>query len=213
MARIRKIPKRPPKSERNYFVVDASFLVNKYLPIGTATTPDARHQIREARRWWTEIDRQVADLRARVYVPDLCIAESFKVLATKYYTSAFDSHAKYNNAKERLSDDVSMSHKELQKQTRYIKYHDVPASRDIIVAVGRFYEAFIKHDCGVGVIDLILVSTAKYLMDFHDAPRKQIHMITHDNALWRGTKKVTELPNAYDPAQPADEFSRVFTSK
>ena len=62
----------------------------------------------------------------------------------------------------------------------------------------------------MGVIDLILVSTAKYLMDFHDAKRKQIHIITHDNALWRGTKKVSELPNAYDPAERADEFSRIF---
>ena len=78
-----------------------------------------------------------------------------------------------------------MSHRELQKQTRYVGYHDVPASRDIIVAVGRFYEAFMKHKCNVGVIDLIVVSTAKYLMDFHDAQRKQIHIVTHDKALWR----------------------------
>ncbi len=183
MARVRKIEKQPRKTERNYFVADASFLVNKYLPIGTAPTADVEHQIREAHKWWKEIDRQVADQRARVYLPDLCIAEAFKALATKYYSSAFSSPTAYKNARDRLSNDVSMNHKELQAQVRYIGYHDVPASRDIIVAVGRFYELFMKHKCNVGIIDLILVSTAKYLMDFHDAPCKQIHIVTHDNAL------------------------------
>ena len=222
MARIRKIPKRPPKAERNYFVTDASFLVNKYLPLSTAANPGVEHQIREAHKWWHEIDRQVEAQRARVYVPDLCIAESFKVLARVYYDKGFDKAKKYNHnkakyrynlAKKRLSADVSMTHRALQKQSRYIGYHDVPASRDIIVAVGRFYEAFMKNGCTVSVIDMIVVSTAKYLMDFHDASKKQLHIVTHDGGLWRGTKKVTELPNAYDPAEPTDEFSRVFKSK
>lgn len=210
MARVRKIQKSPRKLERNFFIVDASFLANKYLLIGTAPTPEEQSQIRHAHEWWKEIDRQVCEERARVYVPDLCIAEAFKVLAKKYYSKAFTSAATYKAARDRLSAEVSMSHKDLQAQKRYIAYHDVPASRDIIVAVGRFYELFMKHNCNVGVVDLILVSTAKYLMDFHDALRNQIHIITHDNALWRGTKKVPELPNAYDPAKPADEFSRVF---
>ncbi len=103
------------------------------------------------------------------------------------------------------------SHKKLQAHKRYVAYHDVSASRDIIVAVGRFYELFMKHECNVGIIDVILVSMAKYLMDFHDERRKQIDIITHGNALWRGTKKVPELPNAYDPSEPGDEYSRVFS--
>jgi len=103
-----------------------------------------------------------------------------------------------------------MSHKELQAQKRYVGCHDVPATRDIIVAVGRFYEIFMKNNCNVSVVDLILVSTAKYLMDFHDATRSQLHIITHDKPPWRGTKKVTELLNAYNPAEPGDSFERVF---
>lgn len=210
MARIRKIPRNPPKAERNFFIVDASFFANKYLPIGNAPTNEEQEQIRQAHQWWKEIDTQISNERARVYVPDLCIAEAFKVLAKKYYSGSFSSSTAFKLARDRLSADVSLSHKELQAQRRYIKYHDIPASRDIIVAVGRFYELFMKHKCNVGVVDLIIVSTAKYLMDFHDTKRKQIHIITHDNALWRGTKKVSELPNAYDPAQPTDEFARVF---
>ncbi len=211
MPRVRKIDKRPKRTEKNFFVVDACFLANKYLPIGTAANSGEQNMIRSDHSWWKEIDRQIEDERARVYVPDLCIAETFKVLAKKYYkSSSFTNYAGYKKAKDSLSNDVSLSHKDLQAQSRYIGYHDVPASRDIIVAVGRFYELFIKHNCNVGVIDLIIVSTAKYLMDFHDAARSQIHIITHDNALWRGTKKITELPNAYDPSEPNDVFSRVF---
>jgi hypothetical protein len=210
MPRVRKIRKKPRKSERNFFVVDACFLANKYLQIGEAANSEEQRIIREAHKWWKEIDRQIAQERARVYVPDLCIAEAFKVLAKKYYENQFKNSARYKTAREKLSSDISMNHKELQAQSRFIAYHDVPATRDIIVAVGRFYELFMKHKCNVGVIDLIIVSTAKYLMDFHDAEKKQLHIITHDNALWRGTKKVSELPSAYDPAEEKDEFSKVF---
>ena len=83
MPKVRKIPRNPSKSSRNYFVVDASFLAEKYLPVGTAPDPDAKARIRECKKWWREIDRQIREERARVYVPDICIAESFKVLAKK----------------------------------------------------------------------------------------------------------------------------------
>ena len=211
MSRVRKISRKPDKTRPNYFVVDACFLVDKYLPVGTAPTPPEKQILRESKRWWSEIDRQVDERRARVYVPDLCIAEAFQVLARKNYDGTTFAHAaQYTRARDALSADVSMSHRELQRQDRHVRYHDIPASRDIIVSVGRFYELFIKYKCHVGVVDLIVVSTAKYLMDFHDAQRAQLHIVTRDKALWRGTKKVTELPNAYDPTDPADEFVRVF---
>lgn len=209
MARIRKIEKKPPKSARNYFLVDACFLANKYLPVGPFKGAE-QDQIRAAHVWWKEIDRQTEEDESRVYIPDLCIAEAFKVLAKKYYQSTLLSAAQYKKARERLSADVSITHKALQAQSRRVKFHDVPASRDVLIATGRFYELFMKHGCNVGVVDLVLVSTAKYLMDFYDTPRRQLHIITHDNALWRGTKKVAELPNAYDPTQPKDLFSLVF---
>jgi hypothetical protein len=209
MARIRKIDKQPNKASKNFFLVDACFLANKYLQIGTAPNPTEQTQIRAAHKWWKEIDRQLNDGCARVYVPDLCIAEAFKVLAKKYYQGGLDG-VRYQRARSGLSADVSITHKSLQAQKRFIKFHDIPASRDIIVATGRFYELFMKHKCNVGVIDLILVSTAKFLMDFHDAKRSQLHIITHDNALWRGTQKVSELPNAYDPTHASDEFEKIF---
>ena len=210
MAKIRKIRKSPPKSERNYFIVDACFLVEKYLPISSA--PEAvKPRMRACKAWWKEIDRQVQIERARVYIPDLCIAEAFKVLAKKYYVEdSFPNSAAYKAARDKLSGDVSISRKTLKAQMRFIGYHDVPATRDIIVAVDRFFELFHKHNCNVGVIDLIVVATAKYMIDFYDAPRDQIHIVTLDNNLRKGCKKVTELPNAYDPTPGADDFSKVF---
>jgi len=211
MARIRKIPRKPSKDRKNYFLVDACFLVEKYLPIGTAPNNETKERIRECKKWWKEIDGQVNDERARVYIPDICIAESFKVLAKKYYQeSAFDKYQDYKEAKESLSEDVTIPSKELKQQKRYIKYHDLPTTRDVVIAVDRFYELFMKHDHNVEVGDLILLANAKYLMDFHDALRKQIHIITFDKTLRDGTKKINELPNAYYPGHASDVFESVF---
>jgi hypothetical protein len=211
MPRIRKIQKHPTKIKRNYFLVDACFLAEKYLSVGTAPEADAANRIRECKKWWKEIDRQVDDERARVYVPDICVAEAFKVLAKKYYQEgAFKNSTTFKLARDRLRGDIITPANVLKSQQRHIRYHDVSASRDIIIAVDRFYEAFMKAKKNVGIVDLILVATAKYLMDFHDAQRSQLHIITMDNALWSGTKKITELPNAYDPTQPADSFEKVF---
>lgn len=211
MARIRKIEKNPPKSHKNYYLIDASFIAEKYLPIATAPNEESKARIRECKKWWKEIDRQVDLKKARVYIPDICIAEAYKVLAKKYFKeSAFDSNKKYNEAKQELSKDITTTYKELRKQNRHIKYHDMPTTRDVIIAVDRFYESFIKHNNNVGVVDLIIVANAKYLMDFHDAERRQIHIITFDKALWSGIKKISELPNAYFPGMNNDTFDKVF---
>ncbi len=212
MAGIRKIQRNPPKSRRNYYVVDACFLSEKYLPIGSGQKAVEKDRIRRVHKWWREIDRQVENERARVYVPDLCIAESFKVLAKKYYQdSAFSTSSAYKSARERLVKDVTTPPKVLKAQLRHIRYHDLPATRDIIIAVDRFYELFLEHKKSVGVIDLIVVASAKYLMDFFDMPKAQIHIITMDRPLWQGIKKIAELPNAYDPDEYPDSFERVFS--
>lgn len=211
MARIRKIPKKLHKDRKNYFLVDACFVAEKYLPIGTATTREIKDRIRECKKWWKKIDRQVAEERARVYIPDVCIAESFKVLAKKYYQeSAFDKYQDYKKAKGNLSNDITILTKELKKRDRYIKYHDLPTTRDVVIAVDRFYELFMKNNHNVDISDLILIANAKYLIDFRDAQKNQIHLITFDKALRDGTKKINELPNAYYPGEGTDVFATVF---
>ena len=211
MARVRKIPTSPPRNTRNYFLVDACFLVNKYIPIKSVKPATAQPAVRACKTWWDEIDRQIDDERARVYAPDVCIAETFKVLARKYYNdAAFKFSAEYKTARDRLMRDIRTPDKVLKAQDRYIRYHDLPTSRDIIIAIDRFYELFMKHGKAVSVVDLILVAGAKYLMDFYDIPRRQLHIITLDDRLRSGISKITQLPNAYDPTRHADRYEIVF---
>ena len=214
MSRVRKIDRHPTKHRRNYFLVDACFLANKYIPIKRAPEDHEKERIRQCMLWWREIDNQVTRDVARVYIPDLCIAETFKVLAKKYYVEHwFPNPAELKTARERCLKDITTDTKTLKKPTRKIGYHDVPTCRDLIIAVDRFYEVFMKEGKSVQIADLLLVATAKYLMDFYDIPKRQLHIITLDVALWSGTKKIQELPNAYDPTNPKDGFERIFERK
>lgn len=211
MARVRKISRHPSASRPNYFLVDACFLAEKHLPINTASAGQPQQNLRESKRWWEEIDRQLDAQRARVYIPDVFIAEAFKVLAKKYYQEdSYTDRGQYDRVRRRLSEDLRTPGEVLKRKERHIRFHDLPTSRDVIIAVDRFYELFMRHKKNVSVPDLLLVASAKYLMDFHDAQRDQIHMVTMDTALWSGTKKISELPNAYNPWEPADHFDRVF---
>ena len=135
MARVRKIRTTPTLARPNYFLVDACFLANKYILIGSAPTPDEKDRLRECKKWWKEIDRQVDAKRARVYIPDICIAESFKVLAKKYYQESMLTWKEWKDAREALESDVRTPSKTLKSQMRHIRYHDMPATRDIIIAV------------------------------------------------------------------------------
>jgi hypothetical protein len=148
---------------------------------------------------------------ARVYVPDICIAEAFKVLAKKYYQEHwFPSAVRFNQARTRLRQVVSTSSRTLRAVRRRIRLHDVQMNRDIVVAVDRFFEVFHKHQRPVSLVDLLVVSTGKYLMDFYDIPKGCLHIVTLDRPLRDGSKHIAEIPNAYDPTLPADAANRVF---
>lgn len=212
MPRIRKID-RFPEDGRNYYVLDSSFLVNRVIPRAVAPSGEEQKQIACCMEWWREIDTQLSTGHARIYMPDICIAETFKTLAKKYYVENwFRTAASFNKARRRLHDFVTTTSKSLKAVKRSIRFHDVSTSRDIIISIDRFYELFHKHRVqSVSVPDLILVATAKYLVDFFDIPKAQLHIVTLDKALRRGSKKIPELPNAYDPTQPEDAAKRVFT--
>lgn len=210
MAKVRKIQREP--DGKNWFVIDACFLANRFIPSSRAPTGRERNRIVQCMDWWNEIDSQIANDRARVYAPDICIAETFKVLAKKYYHEQwFKSAQDFHYWRGQLRNRISLTRKELRKANRKIEFHDVESNRDIIVAVDRFYELFFKNNQpGVSVPDLIVVATAKWLMDFFDAPRERLHIVTLDRSLRDGSKKIQELPNAYDPTMPEDNLSRVF---
>lgn len=210
MARVRKI-ERNPKDGKNYFLVDANFLAMKYIPSKIAPNSKEKNRIDKCMEWWNEINSQLKNGKARVYVPDICIAETFKVIAKKYYEDKwYKTSSAMNNARQRFRRDIVNKPETLRSANRIIKFHDLPTSRDVIISVDRFYRLFMKHEKKVQLPDLIIVASAKYLIDFFDIQKNRLHIVTLDKALWEGTKKINELPNAYDPVQPLDYKDRIF---
>ncbi|MEZ5358872.1 MAG: hypothetical protein R3F48_08565 [Candidatus Zixiibacteriota bacterium] len=208
--RVRKIEKRP-QGRKNFFLVDACFLANRYIPRLKAPKGRERDRIDLCVDWWDEINSQLEKHDARVYIPDICIAETFKVLAKKYYTEKwFTSAVQLNNARNRLRKDITVPPKTLRSFKRIINFHDVPTSRDIIISVDRFYERFLKLGKNVSLPDLILLATGKYLMDFFDIEKDHLHIVTLDKRLREGSKKLQELPNAYDPTENSDTVEKIF---
>ena len=211
MSRVRKIYRNPGLRLRNYYIVDACFLANKFIPPSCAPDQGERERVESCLAWWNEIDNQLRHDKARIFVPDICIAEAFKVLAKKYYSEhwlkrAFD----YNNARKRLIKLIQTPSRILKSFNRKVKCHDISTCRDIIISVDRFYELFMKHKKNVQIGDLILAATAKYLIDFYDIPRELLHIVTIDKGLYEGIKKASELQNVYDPTLKSNSARRVF---
>ncbi len=207
--RVRNIKRKP--SEVIAYVVDANFLVNKFIPTKFVTDASEKAVIECSLEWWAEVDAQISSGDAIVYVPDICIAESFKVLAKKYYKHKyFKRPVDHKAARDKLSNFLQTPSSTLRAASRKIKVHDIPTSRDLIISVDRFNELYHKHGHNVSVVDLLILATAKYLMDFYAIPKTRMNIVTLDNALWEGSKKVQELPNAYHPGKPADRAARVF---
>lgn len=202
MPRRRYISKNLKDNDKNFYIVDANFLANKYLPLRIIKNKGEKGRIDSCKEWWKIIEKQIEARKAIVYIPDICIAEVIKVFAKKYYQQKwFGSYQQYNFCVKKFLQDIRTSHKELSSKNRHIKFHDISTSRDILISVERFNRIFNKNGYHrVSVPDLIIVSTAKYLMDFYNVPYDNIHILTTDNALKAGTNKIPEIPNAYDPA-------------
>lgn len=164
-----------------------------------------------SQEWWREIDRLLKRDRAIVYVPDVCIVEAFKVLAKKYYVDKYFTWAtQYKAARDRLSRDIRMTPRELQASERHVKFHDIPTSRDIVISVDRFFEVFHRHRLTVQVCDLIVLASAKCLIDFFRVPKGQLYIVTLDNALWQGSKLFPYIPSAFNPNKQGEDAASVF---
>jgi predicted nucleic acid-binding protein len=197
-------------SGKNYYVIDACFLVNKYVPPACAPDENENPRIEKCLERWKEIDTQVRANRARVYIPDICIAETFKALAQKRFAAQWLNDNQYSSSRTRLRRDITITPRTLRSSRRKIKYHDISTSRDLIIAVDRFYEIFHKVGLGVQLADLVILATAKYLMDFYDIPKSHLHIVTLDRALRDGSRRIQEIPTAYNPTHAKDAKSKVF---
>ncbi len=217
MARRRTI-KRDPQGHKNYYVIDANVLAYAALPRITKRSkvdisdPRQRERAERCGKWWDIIRDQIKTDKARVYIPDVCIAEAFKVLAKWYYRSKYlQTAACYNQARKRLRALVSTPHKMMAQAGRYVTVHDIATNRDIVISVDRFFEALYKGKRDVSIVDLILLAGAKYLIDFYDMPRENVYILTCDRSLVRLARKIPELPSAIDPSERRYDPTRTFS--
>ena len=195
-----------------YYLVDTNFLVYKLFDAGKITNGIEKNRAVEAQAYWQHIDRQRKSGKAKVFTLDVCIAEAFKTLAKKYYNHCgiFPTPSNYNAAKKRLRKEVCLSVSDAAKSKREITFHDIQTSRDIIIGIDRFFEQTCKKNKKVGVIDLMLLSTARYLMDFYGFSKETIFIITMDSPLYLLSKHYHELPATFNPDNHADSASKVF---
>lgn len=186
-------------------------MANRFIPYDRVTDVRERSRVERSQDWWVEIDAQIKAGNAVVYIPDVCIAEAFKVLAKKYYTNQyFRNPAEYKFARDDLSKFIHLSPKTLKASNRQVSVHDLSTSRDIVIAVDRFFEVFFKHNLSASIIDLLILATAKYLIDFFKIPAAQLYIATLDQSLWRGSRKLVDVPSAFNPNSSSELADRVF---
>ena len=208
MSRVRKILRNPLGT--NYYLIDASFLANRYIPVQKLPQLE-KERVEKSLKWWGEINDQLQRGKAIVYIPDVCIAEAFKVLAKKYYRErVFANVADYYQTRKRFSRDIQISVKQLKSANRLIKFHDISTSRDVIISVDRFLEFYMKHNLNVSVPDLIILATAKYLIDFFRIPFESLFIVSLDEAVCFGSKKIPDIPGAFNPTARNETAEKVF---
>ncbi len=209
MPRKVRIKRRP--DPRNYFLVDACFLVNKYLKLSWIKDPAERERVRKCHLWWQEIDTQMKAQRARVFVLDVCIAEAFKTLAKKNYEDrVFTYPANYKSARDSLRKDIHLTPEKTRKQKRFIHYHHIDTNRDIIISVDRFFEKQHKLEVRVGVVDLMILAAGKYLIDFYGFTRRNLFIVTIDGDLHKLARSLSDVPYAFDPLRANYAAGKVF---
>jgi predicted nucleic acid-binding protein len=199
MSKYRFIYRNP--TDKNYFVVDANFLANKFIDLKFVPEEPAKQKqrIRDCQKWWVEIEKMVNTNQARVYIPDICIAEAVRVLAKKYYREGWFKKYDLYKARGDLYKLIRMTHKQLRRANRKVKYHDISTNRDIIVSVDRYFELTEIKKLSTTIPDIMVLAVAKYIMDFYDIPKEKLFIITSDADLIKLTKYTSELPSPHDP--------------
>lgn len=196
------------------YLVDACFVVPHVLDASSIANEAEKARVLGSKAYWSHIENQRSAGEARVFILDVCIAEAFKVLAKKYYDKkgTFPSYSHYATAKRRLQNLVKLSTRDAAKSKRTVTFHDIQTTRDIIIGIDRFFEVLHKKSLHrVGIVDLLILSTARYLVDFLGLGRDELFLITTDNQLYSLARKVRELPTCFNPDRPQDAANHVFT--
>jgi len=201
LPRLVKIPLTPQKPL--IYLVDSNFFANKYLESNNGENQVDTDRIENSRNWWQIIDFQIKEEKAIVFITDLCISETFKIIAKKYYQAKKISSPKYQRIRKKITEDLHLSISHLISANRKIKYHNLQADRDIIVGASRFLEIAHKNNLdSISVIDLVILSSAKYLIDFYKISKEQIIIISGDQKLIKCSKKAPDIPTVIDALNP-----------
>jgi len=83
-------------------------------------------------------------------------------------------------------------------------------NRDIVISVDRFFEKLYKTNLHVGIIDLLLLATGKYLMDFYGFKRDELFIVTIDGSLYKLARSFQDVPPTFNPSLKTDAAERVF---
>jgi hypothetical protein len=202
---------RSNRESLNHFLVDACFLVNKYINPAWIAEPNEKHRIQCCKDWWAKITSQLKQDKAKVFTLDVIIAEAFKTLAKKNFRQRIFKYSdSYKKACENLRNDMHLSAKKAKSTIRKITFHDIQMNRDIIISVDRFFEKVYKMDLHVGIVDLLLLATGKYLMDFYGLARDELFIVTTDTNLYKLARSLQDIPPAFNPTRKRDLASTVF---
>ncbi len=209
MPRQTKIPLSP--AEPLIYLVDSNFFANKYLEKADGDDSTDAGRIENCKNWWQIIDYQIDVGKAIVFITDLCISETFKIFARKYYQVGKISSAKYQRIRKNVTSDLHMSVNKLIAAKRKIKYHNLQADRDIIVGASRFLEIAQKNKLHrISVIDLVILSSAKYLIDFYKIVKERIVIISGDSPIIKCSKLARDIPSVIDALDPKNHPSKYY---
>ena len=206
----RCIPKAPV--HQIFYLIDANFLMYHFLNVSRISDLSEQDRAREAQAYWKVIESQRRARKAKVFVLDVCIAEAFKTLAKKYYNKSgiFPKSVHFKKARDDLREEVQLSAKGASRSVRKVSFHDIQTTRDIVIGVDRFFEKAFKRGKNVGIIDLMILSTARYLIDFLGFDRARLFIITMDGPLYDLARLYPQLPAAFNPDRAADAANKIF---
>jgi len=194
-----------------YYIIDSNFFANKYLkPIESSNLLD-RDRIINSLLWWEVIDEQVRRKLAILYINDLCISETFKVIAKKYYREKLLTSNRYQKIRNNITKDIHLETKEIISKYRNIKYHNLLIDRDIIIGASRYLEIANRHKLEtMSIVDLIILSSAKHLVDFFKIKKEQIFILTGDRKIIDCSRFSKDGTVVIDPLNPKNTTEKYF---
>jgi len=196
-----------------FYIIDANFFANKYLKSSESVNVTDHDRIENSHAWWEVIDWQINNNIAIVFINELCIAETFKVIAKKYYQEKVINNNVFQVIKKQITNNIQLSVRKLISKSRYIQFHNITVDRDIIIGASRYLEIAHKHNLqSLSVIDLTILSSAKYLMDFYRIKKEQIIILTGDRKIIKCAKFSNEGPCVFDPLDPNNTIDKYFVN-